>query len=84
MITGSAILIEKGSEKRVLEQLKAFPEVTFHAASASGTELVVNFEAESHDALERLCDRLKNEIPQIADITHLYVNFEGFTGFSPP
>ena len=76
VITGSAILIEKGSEQRVLERLKDFPEVTFHAASASGTELVVNFEAEGHDVLERLCDRLKNEISQIVDITHLYVNFE--------
>jgi nitrate reductase NapAB chaperone NapD len=76
VITGSAILVEKGSRQRVLERLEDFPEVTFHVASESGTELVVNFEAEDHDALERLCDRLKDEIPQIVDITHLYVNFE--------
>ncbi len=76
VITGSAILVEPGSDRTVLERLKEFPGVTFHVKSESGTELVVNFEAEDHEALERLCARLHEEIPQIVDITHVYVNFE--------
>lgn len=76
VITGSALFIEPGSYETVLERLKEFPEVTYRVASDSLTELVVNLEAESQDALEDLCDRLKEEIPEIVDITHLYVNFE--------
>ena len=76
VITGSALLIERGSDAVVLARLKQFPEVTFHVKSESGTELVVNFEAEDHDALERLCSRLKEAIPEIIEIAHVYMNFE--------
>ena len=76
VITGSAILIEPGSDNIVLKGLEEFPAVTFHVKSESGTELVVNFEAEDHAALESLCAQLMAEIPQIVDITHVYVNFE--------
>ena len=76
VITGSALLIQPGSDSAVLERLKQFPEVTFHVKSESGTELVVNFEAEDHDSLERLCSRLKEAIPEIIEIVHVYVNFE--------
>lgn len=76
VITGSALFIEPGSYETVLERLKEFPEVTYRVASDSLTELVVNLEAESQDELENLCDRLKEEIPEVIDITHLYVNFE--------
>jgi nitrate reductase NapAB chaperone NapD len=76
VITGSALLIQPGSDAAVLERLKQFPEVTFHVKSESGTELVVNFEAEDHDSLERLCSRLKEAIPEVIEIAHVYVNFE--------
>lgn len=76
VITGSALLIQPGADTAVLERLRQFPEVTFHVKSESGTELVVNFEAEDHDSLERLCSRLKEAIPEIIEIAHVYVNFE--------
>jgi hypothetical protein len=37
---------------------------------------VVNLEAEDHGELEKLCRQIKEEIPQILDIAHIYVNFE--------
>jgi nitrate reductase NapAB chaperone NapD len=76
VITGSALIIERGSDATVLERLKKFPEVTFHVKSESGTELVVNLEAEDHDSLERLCSKLKESIPEIIEIAHVYMNFE--------
>ena len=76
IITGSALFIEPGTDEEVVEKLKAFPEVTFHVKSESGTELVVNLEAEDHEALEGLCRSLKSDIPQIVDIAHMSVNFE--------
>ncbi|MBI4965405.1 MAG: chaperone NapD [Desulfomonile tiedjei] len=76
VITGSALLIKPGSHETVLERLKDFPEVTFHVKSQSGLELVVNLEAEDHEALEQLCYRLRESIPEIVDIAHVYVNFE--------
>ncbi len=76
VITGSGIFIEPGTDREVLESLKGFPEVTFQVKSESGTELVVNLEAENNHALEDLCVRLKENIPQIVDIGHMYVNFE--------
>ncbi len=76
MITGSVILIEPDSDQEVLQALEGFPEVTFHAKSNSGTELVVNFEADDPKALEDLCERLKKRIHPIIDVTHIYVNFE--------
>jgi nitrate reductase NapAB chaperone NapD len=76
VITGSALLIEPGSDALVLERLNQFPDVTFHVKSDSGTELVVNLEAEDHESLERLCSHLKEAIPEIIDIAHVYVNFE--------
>jgi nitrate reductase NapAB chaperone NapD len=76
IITGSAILIEPGSDEEVLRALKAFPEVTFQVKSESGNELVVNFEADDPEALEDVCERMKERIPKIIDITHLYVDFE--------
>ena len=76
IITGSALLIEAGSTDTVLEGLKGFPEVTFHVQSEEGTELVVNLEAEDSAALERLCQALRERIPDIVDISHIYVNFD--------
>jgi len=76
VITGSAIYVQPGSGSTVLERLKEFPEVTFHVMSESGAEMVVNLEAEDHRALEVLCARLKEQIEEIVDITHVYVNFE--------
>ena len=76
VITGSAILIRPGSADAVLEQLKKFPSVTFHVQSESGTELIVNLEAEGLMELENLCRELKDLMPDIIDITHIYVNFE--------
>jgi nitrate reductase NapAB chaperone NapD len=76
IITGSALLIEPGSAAEVLERLKRYPQITFHAESEAGTELVVTFETEHHRSLEDLCRELKSEIPDIIDISHVYVNFE--------
>lgn len=76
IITGSALLIRLGSTEAVIARLSEFPEVTYHACSPNGTELVVNFEAESGDHLSGLCENLKRMVPEIMDISHLYVNFE--------
>lgn len=76
VITGSAILVEPGTDEKVLESLKQYPDITFHVKSDSGTELVVNLEAEDFDALEKLCSRLKEEIADIVEVAHIYVNFE--------
>jgi hypothetical protein len=76
VITGSALFIEPGTSDTVREKLTSFPEVTFHVQSESGTELVINLEAENHEALERLCRDLKERIPEIVDVAHFYVNFE--------
>ncbi|MBI5249728.1 MAG: hypothetical protein HY912_09550 [Desulfomonile tiedjei] len=76
VITGSALFIEPGSYETVLERLREFPQVTYRVASDSQTELVINLEAENQGELEDLCGRLKKAIPEIVDITHLYVNFE--------
>ncbi len=76
VITGSALFIQPGSYETVLERLKEFPQVTYQTASESRTELIINLEAEDQGALEDLCNRLKEEIPQIVDINHLYINFE--------
>ena len=69
-------MIEPGSDEEVLRALEGFRQVTFQVKNESGTELVVNFEADDLEALEGICERLKGEIPQIVDITHIYVNFE--------
>ena len=63
LITGSVILIEPAPIEKVLQALEGFPEVTFQVKSESGTELVVNFEAEDHEALEGICERLKERDP---------------------
>lgn len=76
VITGSAILVEPGTPREMLEELKSFAGVTFQGKSEAGTELVVNLEANDFNALEELCDGLRERIPQIVDIAHLYVNFE--------
>ena len=76
VITGSGILVMPGAAEEVLKQLEAFPQVTFHAESDSGTELVVNLEAEDNEKLEQLCGELKARITGIVDIIHIYVNFE--------
>lgn len=76
IITGSALFIEPGTHEQVIAKLRPFPEVTFQAKSETGTELVVNLEAEDQGALVRLCDALRDHIPEIIDVTHIYVNFE--------
>lgn len=76
IITGSAFLIRPGTIPTVLDKLKAFPGVTFHAKSDAETELVVTLEAENHRELDALCSNLTETIPEIVNITHIYVNFE--------
>ncbi|MEW6138507.1 MAG: chaperone NapD [Thermodesulfobacteriota bacterium] len=76
VITGSALFVETGSRESVLKHLKRYPRVTYHASSDSGTELVVNMEAEDLEELENLCAQLKDEVPQVVEIAHIYVNFE--------
>ena len=76
IVTGSALFTDAGMWEAVVNRLNEFPEVTYQARSDSGTELIVNFEADDHAALEALCDRLKQAIPQIVEIAHMYINFE--------
>jgi nitrate reductase NapAB chaperone NapD len=76
VITGSGIFVEPGTDEEVQKRLEEFSEVTFQVKSEMGTELVVNLEAEDNQALELLCAKLKDEIPQIVEIAHMYVNFE--------
>ena len=76
IVTGSALFITSESYETVLEGLKAFPEVTFYAASESRTELVIAIEAQDHHDLERLCRDLQEQIPGIVEVAHLSVNFE--------
>jgi nitrate reductase NapAB chaperone NapD len=76
VITGSVILVQPGAHEVVEEALKDFPFVTYHAKSEEGTDLVVNFEAESTADLERLVNEVKAAIPEIVEINHIYVNFE--------
>jgi nitrate reductase NapAB chaperone NapD len=76
VITGSGILVEPGSAEEVIARIGNLPGVTFQASSESGSELVVNFEAETLSELERFCLELKANTPGILDIVHLYVNFE--------
>jgi hypothetical protein len=76
IITGTALFVEPGSCRAVLEGLKVFPEATFYAASESGTELVITLEAKDHSDLERLCREMQEQIPTIVEVAHLSVNFE--------
>lgn len=76
VITGSVLLIDPVNGDHVRESLKAFTEVTYHVASPEGSELVVNLEAEDQRELEALCGKLKAVIPEITEISHVYVNFE--------
>ncbi len=76
VITGSAIFISPNDSDRVKERLREFKPVTFQVASENGSELIVNFEAESQDELETFCKHLRSQIPEIIDIGHIYINFE--------
>ena len=76
VITGSALLIQPDSLETVLDKLKKFSGVTYYVSSDAKTELVVTLEAEDHHALDQLCSELTQNIPEILNITHVYVNFE--------
>jgi nitrate reductase NapAB chaperone NapD len=76
IITGSAIMVRSGTDKSVERKLEAFPQVTFHGKSNSGTDLIVNFECGDQEELESLCRTIRDSIPEIVDIGHIYVNFE--------
>lgn len=69
-------MVRSGTDLDVQRKLKAFPQVTFHGKSDSGMDLIVNLEADSHDELEKLCQQIKDSIPQIIDIGHICINFE--------
>lgn len=76
IITGSALFIKRESYDDVLEGLKLFPEVTFHAASDSHGALVITIEANDHYDLERLCRDMQEQIAGIVEVAHLSINFE--------
>ena len=76
IITGSAIMVRSGTDKAVEKKLDAFSQVTFHGSSDSGTDLIVNFECSGQEELESLCRTIKDSIPEILDIGHIYINFE--------
>ncbi len=76
IITGSVLLVAPGTNCSVVEALQGFPNVTAHAQSESGSEIVITIEAEDHDFLERLCQELRETITEIIEISHVYMNFE--------
>lgn len=76
VITGSVIMVMPGSDVVVEEKLRSFPQVTCHAKSNSGMDIIVNVEADNHHELESLCQKIKDDIPEIIDIGHVYINFE--------
>ena len=76
VITGSAIMVQSGTDEAVERKLLSFPQVTYHGKSESGMDLIVNIEADDHNELETLCREIKDAIPEIMDIGHIYINFE--------
>ena len=76
VITGSAIFVSPNDSGHVLSRLREFKPVTFQVASKDGSELIVNFEAENQSELETFCKHLRDQIPEIIDIGHIYINFE--------
>lgn len=76
VITGSAIFVNPQDSGLVTSRLSEFNQITFQVASESGSELIVNFEAENQDELDKFCRYLRAEIPEIIDIGHIYINFE--------
>ena len=76
VITGSVIMVGPGSDIIVEEMLRGFPQVTFHGKSDSGMDLIINIEADNHYELESLCQEIKDTIPEVIDIAHVYINFE--------
>ena len=76
VITGSAIFVNPQDSGLVTRKLSEFNQITFQVASESGSELIVNFEAENQDELDEFCRYLRAEIPEIIDIGHIYINFE--------
>jgi len=76
VITGSVITVSPGSDIVVEEKLRSFPQVTFHGKSDSGMDMIVNIETDNHQELESLCLKIKDAIPEIVDIGHVYINFE--------
>lgn len=76
IITGTALLIENGATSDVIKRLKNYPEVTFQVHSECGTELIVNIEADDQRSLDALCARIKQEIPHVIDIAHVYFHME--------
>jgi nitrate reductase NapAB chaperone NapD len=76
IITGTAIMVQSGTDEAVERKLLAFPQVTYHGKSESGMDLIVNIEADDHNELETLCREIKDTIPEIMDIGHIYINFE--------
>jgi hypothetical protein len=76
IITGSALFVQPGSSERVKNLLRKYPQVTFQVQSDSGTELIVNLEVENQVELDRLCALLKEEITEIVDVAHVYMNME--------
>jgi nitrate reductase NapAB chaperone NapD len=76
IITGSVIFIRPGTYENVVKRIAKYSEITLQAQSDIGTEIVVNFEADNLDDLERLCLRIRNELSEILDISHVYMNME--------
>ena len=76
IITGSVIMVMPGTSQSVEKELLAFPQVTLQGKSDSGMDMIVNIEADDHNELESLCQKIKDAIPAIVDIGHIYINFE--------
>jgi len=52
-------MVRPGSDTVVEGKLEVFPEVTFHGKSDSGMDLIINIEADNHNELENLCQKIK-------------------------
>ncbi len=76
IISGAALFVLPGSFETVLAGLHRYPEVTFHARSEAGDEIVVTIEADNTHHLEFLCASIKEGIPEVVDISHVYMNME--------
>jgi nitrate reductase NapAB chaperone NapD len=75
LIVGSVVNIEKGSTKKAIEILKNYNEIEVYSTSEDGLRVIIVFEVDSEETLDRICNELKQH-DEIIDIGHHYCNFE--------
>lgn len=75
LIIGSIINIKENSLRDVKHELGKYPQIEVYSVSEDETKMVVVFEVDSEDQLEKICSELKGN-ESIIDIGHHYVNNE--------